>query len=145
MFSAMRAPIEHVLAFLNEGRASRPSQYIVVGATMPGYVEDGAENARMTILQKFPEATWVRTKGLHRISPTLKQKFVPVALDTRKQVLLELVEDIAKDKNNRTLIFAVGRTSVEEATQALVDAGVCAFVDLMQRSDDSKGHLLSGG
>ena len=60
-------------------RADTPrTQYILAGATMPGTDGEAEDNPRMIVQSKWPDATWVKSRDLHRPLAGLKHRFIKV-------------------------------------------------------------------
>ena len=110
-------------------------QYVLVGATLPGYTTEGAENVRMTILEKWPHATWIRTKGLHQVSKALEQEFHMVSAKTRWFKLTEVAKDISEQNGSRTLVFALTRELAEQVMAALKKEGLWSLFGRLRVSD----------
>eukprot|EP00667_Euglena_gracilis_P004660 EG_transcript_4685 len=122
IMNSLRNLIEKVFDLFREEVAA-PRQWVVVGATMPGVAIEGYENTRMVILSKWPDATWVRTSGLHRLSSNLEQHFVAVTPQTRNDQLVKWMDEIKETPGYRVLIFAVKRDDVEKVTKLLQEKG----------------------
>eukprot|EP00669_Euglena_mutabilis_P003367 TRINITY_DN14320_c0_g1_i1.p1 TRINITY_DN14320_c0_g1~~TRINITY_DN14320_c0_g1_i1.p1 ORF type:complete len:297 (-),score=38.88 TRINITY_DN14320_c0_g1_i1:392-1201(-) len=110
------------------GGTAPETQYLLAAATMPGWEGDAEDNVRMVIQSKWPDATWIKSRDLHRPLEGLHHRFVKVDHDSRDDVFLKAVEEAVNYPNHRLLVFGVHRQIVHRAHEILKQTGYEAAI-----------------
>lgn len=96
-----------------------------------------SDEIRATMKTLFDDATWVETKGRHRIVPTLKTVHREVPDGQRFPILQEV---LAEENDGGTLVFTNTREQCDELAEQLFDHGYPAA---MYRGDMDKKERRS--
>ena len=79
-----------------------PPQYIFSAATLPA---TALKSPLMFIQDHYPGIEKIKTTGVHRPVPTLKERFIELPGSQKLSMLLNLLNEGAGDKKKKTLIF----------------------------------------